>query len=262
MLSIKQKPGKKNRKLQPNNFDLYLGNSRVTGKQVSRQQVLHTLQVLRKKSSDQMAQAEAKMNKAKSDTSSEEHCNIVRFPDSTIIDTFKWDEKAKARFVIDEDSFMIRNEYLPSDDDAPRRICDIAKDICEMFNQYYDIKSQVVDHAVENCSSMPELSYNLVEAEDGDIQLTQFAKGGELVHVTGNCSTEAMIVTLFWLQFKEQIELGKAARADIVVPATGQLPELTFKVTNDGGISTDLNKLSGETKGVFQELMPRLSPTG
>lgn len=267
MLDIKQKNGKKHRKAdKPSDFDLFLGTSRVTRSEVSQSQVISMFKKLKEQSDNNTATAKQKTKEMQSEVeASDNNPAIIRFNQSKILDNFRWTKQAveQNKFIIDEESFQIRNEYLPKDDDAPRRICDIAKDICSVFEQYYEAKAKAGNKVKEIQRQFPNGSYHMVESTDGsgEIKLTQLIDG-EFKPVTGNCSVEKVILTLFWQKIQKNRECGRALIADVTVPATGRVPELTFTVENNGRTTTDFSKLNGEVLHLFEELMPKLLPTG
>lgn len=266
MLEIKQKPGKKHRKASnASDFDLFLGTSRVTRSQVSKAAVIDTFKKLKAQNDANNAEVAEKTEQMKSEVDNQDFDpTILEFPNSRILDNFRWTQQAveQNKFIIDEDSFMIRNEYLPKDDDAPARVCDIAKDICKVFEQYYDAKAKAAEQVDVIKRTAPNGTFHMLESvEDGEIVLSQMVNG-ELIPVDGNCSTQDVIKTLFWIKVQKPRECGQILIADVTVPATGKVPELTFTVEKDGKTTTDLSKLSGEVLHVFEELMPKLLPTG
>lgn len=236
--------------------NLHIGNgkhsSRVKGKTIRASLVLNDFRRRHYEMESRIQKA-----KAQSPDSQVSDTKVIYFNDSPIMDRIKVKPDGNDH-VLDADVFYIRNEYLPTDDNAPQRLYDIACDIMSCINS---INHNVKANADKAVSAGQQLPVGLLVFDPESNKLKEHIGNDEYKTVTSNTlSVDQVIGTLFFTDYAQPHYMSQAVDSEITVQEHGCLPEMTFQANPKGELELTNNNLQGEVKQLWDTLFPVLLP--
>lgn len=186
---------KKGEKLGPSHFDVLFNGKPISGKRVAARALLSLLKANCLKNIDREQQFKTAVNKMPSEKTSQ----LFTLPGSSkIVEEFVIDKGQDGEFFIEDDSFTIREDYLPNDDDAPDRVQQIVDEYLRAVNELTNLRITTMGNSDE-FKSQYTTHWTVSRTEDGDeYSLAKLGNNGEMTDETESMlNKDKVLETLF-----------------------------------------------------------------
>jgi len=252
MLTLKQtrKPAK-GKSLKPEHFDLYLNGGVTGGKQVSSKLLL---QMLSSGCINGQENAARFMEKAEKVSEIDKQRYVLPL-DKTILEEFSIKTKEGALSLTDD--FIVKESYLPNDDNAPQRIHDIVSEFCTGINQYYDDK---INQANEEQEYTSEYSmYWTVRETNNEWQLIALHNDDtETIETRPMLNKQHVIQTLFvyCYQLPQKRQTSSEKLMNIITTVKqGMLKGLRIGFKENRIVPLNINQFNEEIQQTINEII-------
>lgn len=254
MLTLKQtrKTGK-GKVLKPEHYSLYYNGGVTGGKQVSARLLLQALASgceTGKKGEAEFIQSAEKVSDKMKQTFS------LPVKGNKIVEEFTLKTENGA-FSVDHESFLIRAEYLPDDDNAPDRVYQIVQDLCSGMNQHFD--ERITQAQTEDEYLTEYKMYWTVEETDNGWELMKLNPDGSMeVETRQMLNKEQVIQTLFvyCVELTQKRQESTRKVMDLVTEVKrGGLKGLKIGNKQDRIVPLNVEQFNEETQETINEVI-------
>lgn len=254
MLSLKQtRKQKKGEVLSPKHFDLLFNGGVAGGKGISSRVLHKTL----------LAGCDnGKKNHDKAMAQTKEVSGLTQ-------QDFKLHSKSKyiasfvlyaenGQFSIKDEDCLIRYNYLPDDDDAPDRLCEIVNSYCGAINQYFNEKTR---ETYRRRKDEYKTTYRARWTIDGDTRELVFVNpDGTFEPIEGikmlNKEQVRECLFVYQVEYNHKVaQRNKEIMSLITTVPSGKLKGLQIGMEEDRIVPLNLEQFDEETQGVITEIM-------